>query len=313
MASPALPSIFDVSTVVQKGLCPVTEIRNKGDPTEQHSLYFEQHGTGQERILFIMGMNSSSFSWDSQVVYFSKHYSVLVFDNRGVGNSGVPRGPYTTSGMAEDVITLLNYVGWTEGGIHVVGLSLGGMIAQELATRIPSRIRSLVLGVTTPGGHPWTNFPPWKGIYSLARITFTADLNVKIPILLEMVFPLSWLDAKAANDPAGRTNRQIESESYLRRIQITRPQSLFGALSQMAAALTHHVTPERLQTISATIPKVLIVTGDDDLLVDPSNSRLLKQHMKEAQFVEWKNCGHAIHFQERDRFNALLDQFFKAQ
>lgn len=101
-------------------------------------------------------MNSTSFSWAPQVEYFGKSdkYSVLVFDNRGVGNSGTPRGPYSyvylhlpcllisvlvihgpyrTSGMAEDAICLLDYIGWTnERDIHVVGISLGGMIAQGL-------------------------------------------------------------------------------------------------------------------------------------------------------------------------------------
>lgn len=66
-----------------------------------------------------------------------------------------------TSEMAEDTITLLNYIGWTaKRDIHIVGGSLGGMIAMEIATRIPERIISLTLGVTTAGGRPWSNLPP---------------------------------------------------------------------------------------------------------------------------------------------------------
>jgi pimeloyl-ACP methyl ester carboxylesterase len=108
-------------------------------------LYFEQHGKGTKyKILLIMGMNASSFGWKAQVDWFGggkgfredtedeeEQSTVLVFDNRGVGNSGYPRGPYTTRGMAEDVVALLDYVGWTgEREVHVVGISLGGMIAQ---------------------------------------------------------------------------------------------------------------------------------------------------------------------------------------
>jgi pimeloyl-ACP methyl ester carboxylesterase len=135
-----LPTYFNPSTCVRKGLCPVTT------KSETHSLYFEQHGRGEKyKIIFIMGLNASSFGWKEQVDWFGggkafkdgnatgegEQSTVLVFDNRGVGNSGYPRGPYTTSGMAEDVIRLLDYVGWRkEREVHVVGISLGGMIAQ---------------------------------------------------------------------------------------------------------------------------------------------------------------------------------------
>ena len=131
----------------------------------------------------ITRLNGASFAWHAQVSHFasSLEYSVLVFDNRGVGHSSVPMGPYTTSAMAGDCIALLDFVGWSEKrGVHVVGLSLGGMIAQgelwarrrrliisltscrltELAASIPERIASLSLVVTTPGGSPWNNAPP---------------------------------------------------------------------------------------------------------------------------------------------------------
>jgi pimeloyl-ACP methyl ester carboxylesterase len=112
-------------------------------------------------------------------------YTALVLDNRGAGNSGTPRGPYATRAMAADVVALLDFVGWTRRrGVHIVGISLGGMIAQgawrpplsvsvcrcvrradagagaEIAARVPERIASLVLAVTTAGGPIWSNFPP---------------------------------------------------------------------------------------------------------------------------------------------------------
>ncbi|KAL0569643.1 hypothetical protein V5O48_012327 [Marasmius crinis-equi] len=231
--SSELPTIFDPSTCTRKGLCPVTTIRKQGEnPLESHSLYYEIHGTGPEKIVLIMG---SSFSWFPQVGHFARvpDYSVLVFDNRGVGNSGTPKGPYTTSGMAEDVICLLDYLDWKgDHNVHVVGLSLGGMIAQELAMRIPERIVSLTLGVTTRGGRPWSNLPPWKGVSNLAkytipaypqsllvwltslaaraRLTFTKELQDKIPLLFDMLYPTSWIDELAEDDPEGRTNREIQ-------------------------------------------------------------------------------------------------------
>lgn len=100
-----LPTAFDPSTCVRKGLCPVTTIRGQGaNVFESHSLYYEQHGQGNDhKIVFIMGLNSSSFSWAPQVQHFgqSKTHTALVFDNRGVGNSGYPRGPYTCVRLAK--------------------------------------------------------------------------------------------------------------------------------------------------------------------------------------------------------------------
>jgi len=145
IGSDDIPGYFPTSTCIRKGLCPVTQLRPQGSKlVESHSLYFEQHGKGSTyKIILINGLNSNSYGWQGQVEWFGsgkafqedgkgeEQSTVLVFDNRGVGNSGYPRGPYTTSAMAEDVITLLDYVGWTgEREVHVVGISLGGMIAQ---------------------------------------------------------------------------------------------------------------------------------------------------------------------------------------
>lgn len=109
-----LPTAFDTSTCVRKGLCPITKLRSESTVlAESHSLYYEIHaGNGRpnlaaRKLVFIMGLNSSSFGWGPQVRHFSgaggpgttdagqEEYMALVFDNRGVGNSGYPRGPYT--------------------------------------------------------------------------------------------------------------------------------------------------------------------------------------------------------------------------
>ncbi|KAI0361926.1 alpha/beta-hydrolase [Trametes cingulata] len=307
------PTIFDPATCVRKGLCPVTQIRNKGDPLESHSLYFELHGSGPEKVVFIMGLNSSSAGWLPQVEHFARkpEYSVLVFDNRGVGNSGTPRGPYTTNGMAEDVVALLDYVGWKEPRqVHVVGVSLGGMIAQELALKVPERIASLTLVVTKPGGR-LLELPSAAGLKGIAKSMFIRQPAKKVPIVLEMIFPKKWLDSKSEADPQGRTNREVETEDFIRRTKFTRSQTFFGSISQMAAALTHHVSPDQLRKISSSIPKVTIVTGDEDNLVDPSNSRLLKQHMPEAELVVREGAGHGITMQYRTWFNGLLERVFK--
>ncbi|KIY66558.1 alpha/beta-hydrolase [Cylindrobasidium torrendii FP15055 ss-10] len=306
------PSIFDTTTLIDRGLCPVTEIKQENTFTS-HSLYYEIHGNGPEKIVFVMGLNSSSFAWHAQLPYFasSGKYTALVFDNRGCGYSGVPKGPFKTSTMAADVIALLDYIGWTEPrGIHIVGVSLGGMIAQELVWRIPERVASLVLGVTTPGGPIWNNFAPFEGVRLLLRATLESDQEKKIPIVLRMVFPETWLQEQSVQEP-GRTNADVAADNLRLRFKVTKKQPLWGSIFQMCAALTHNVDCERLRKISSSIPKITLVTGDTDLLVDASNSVRLKKCMPEAELVQWTNVGHGIHIQCKDEFRDLVERTVK--
>ena len=79
----------------------------------------------------------------------------------------------------------------------------------------------------------------------------------------------------------------------------------------MCAGLTHHLQPERLRKISASIPKVAIVTGDEDHLVDPSNSEYLQKNMPEAEYIVWEGTGHAIHMQWPERYDSLLERILE--
>ena len=100
-------------------------------------------------------------------------------------------------------------------------------------------------------------------------------------------------------------------QAYRKRIAVTRPQTILGAISQMAAATTHHVSPERLRKISSAIPKVLIVTGDSDHLIDPANSHFIKEHMPEAELVVREGAAHGLTVQCKQWFNDLLERTFK--
>lgn len=321
------PTVFNPETLYRKGLCPVSTLEHKRQQEtretadsvlpSQHSLYFEVHGDGEQKVVLIMGLNTSSFAWGPLLEHLTSvkesdgksRYSVLVFDNRGVGNSGTPMGPYTTSGMAADVILLLEYVGWTSSSrqLHVVGVSMGGMIALETASRIAHRIASLSLIVTTAGGWAPRNFTPFKGIRSLARLTFVKAPEEKVKLVLPLLYPLDWLKEPAEGyDRPEITNAEYVGAAFLRRINIARRQTLVGALSQMAAALTHHVSAARLQKISASIPKIYIMTGDEDNLVKPANSYHLKSCMPEAEFEVWEDSGHDVPAQRLKRFRAKM-------
>ena len=97
---------------------------------------------------------------------------------------------------------------------------------------------------------------------------------------------------------------------YNQRAAVTRVQKPVGAVSQMWAGLTHHVEAKRLAQISKTIPKILILTGDQDHLIRPSHSAYLSKHMPEAEFIVWKDTGHVVSMQHVERFNTLLERVF---
>ena len=115
---------------------------------DDYSIHYEVHGTGAKNIVFISGLISSFANFKALVDYFANNgFSCLVMDTRGYGlSTGGSSWRYTTSGMAQDVLKVLNEVGWTaNSSINVVGMSMGGMIAQELCLVVPERIRSLSL------------------------------------------------------------------------------------------------------------------------------------------------------------------------
>src|SRR5512143_621411 len=112
-------------------------------------MYYEIHGKGFP-LLLVNGLGSDRREWLYQLPEFASRLRVVVFDNRGAGDSAVPPGPYTTAGMADDAAALLAALELDRA--HVMGVSLGGMIAQEMALRHPGRVERLVLACTTPGG-----------------------------------------------------------------------------------------------------------------------------------------------------------------
>src|SRR4051812_2177787 len=115
-----------------------------------HDLFYERSGSG-EPLLLIMGMSGTHLSWGEPFLQeLRQNFEVCVYDHRGVGHSSPTEPGFTIADLADDAAGLLDELGWDSP--HVVGISMGGMIAQELALRHPDRIRTLTLGCTYPGG-----------------------------------------------------------------------------------------------------------------------------------------------------------------
>src|SRR5207249_10870094 len=111
-------------------------------------LYYDEQGSG-DPLLLVMGLAADSAAWMFQVPDFARHHRTIVFDNRGVGRSAKPPGPYTIHEMADDAVGLLDALGITRA--HVVGVSMGGMIAQVVAITHPERVLTLTSNMSTTG------------------------------------------------------------------------------------------------------------------------------------------------------------------
>lgn len=148
---------------------------------QEVTLYYETHGEGPA-LLLVSGLGGGSWSWYGQVPFFAKRYRTIIFDNRGAGRSTMPKGPYRMSQLADEARFLLDHLGVDK--TFVLGLSMGGMIAQQLALQIPRRIRAMFLGCTHAGGASLT--PPTRAVMDLlmnnAGLTQRQVLEKNIPL-----------------------------------------------------------------------------------------------------------------------------------
>ncbi|KAM3539746.1 hypothetical protein ARSEF1564_007319 [Beauveria bassiana] len=171
------------------------------------------HGHGPIKIVLIMGLAASMNAWQRQTCYFghdhADQYTMLLLDNRGVGTSDKPLARYTTTEMAADVVEVLDHLGWTAPrSLHVVGLSLGGMIAQELACAHPRRLASLSLLCTTACLE--SDRPVLETLCDRFHLLRPKSLARIVHDTAERLFPQAWLAApdEAAGLPSPHTTRR---------------------------------------------------------------------------------------------------------
>ena len=263
-------------------------------------LYYDEQGSG-DPLLLVMGLAADSAAWLFQVPDFARRYRTIVFDNRGVGRSAKPPGPYTIHEMADDTAGLLDVLGIARA--HVVGVSMGGMIAQELALRHPNRVRGLVLACTYP--EPDAEVERHRE-FSVAQFggTVAADGEMRIDLtaldpmlffqhLLPRVFNQAFID------------QELPKLMQLFSGALQYGFSMEAILGQVAAVMGHRAT-DRLHQIKA---RTLVITGDADLLIPPANSRVLAEHIPNARLVTILGGSHSFNFETPERFNREVLDF----
>ena len=224
-------------------------------------------------MLLVMGLGMTATGWWRTVpVLAAAGLRVLAFDNRGVGRSGRPPGPYSIPQMAEDCVAVLDAAG--ERNAHVYGISLGGMIAQELALRHPGRVRSLVLGATTPGGPRAVPLGDDVRSFFERRAEMTAE-------------EAAWASVPYNYGPGTRERHaQRIGEDILQRLRF--PIEADGYRSQLAAALNHSVLDE----LPSLTHRTLVVHGDADAMVPAGNGELLAAAIPGATLTLLPGAGH---------------------
>jgi 3-oxoadipate enol-lactonase len=252
---------------------------------------YEVHGKGQPLIL-ITGFASAQNLWYSQVRAFGRDYRVVTFDNRGFGKSDRPPGPYTTKMLAGDTISLMDRLGIEKG--HVLGGSMGGMAAQEIAIDHPGRLDKLILSSTSAGGQSLRDM-----LFGLIE-TSTPGWN------------RSRADLASANLQkfmVAMASRSFNGKLYQVLIMpLVRLQARLGRVKvpvgQLEAMLSHNAL-ERLDRIQAP---TLVLTGSEDRVMPPHSSEVLASRIKGAKLVVIEGGAHAL---GGERFNKEVLAFLR--
>jgi pimeloyl-ACP methyl ester carboxylesterase len=265
-------------------------------------LYYEESGGG-EPLLLIMGLGADSHAWVRQRPALSQRYRTIVFDNRGVGRSSKPPGPYSTRQMADEAAGLLSHLGIERA--HVVGVSMGGMIAQELALRHGRHVGALVLAVTYPEpdqeAHALraTAFRHFAGagagngdaVGPPARLDPMTLFQYLLPTVFSERFIREELAALAADLMAGLAGFSLE-----------------GFLAQLGACLEHRTT-DRLDRIDRP---TLVLAAAEDRLIPPHHSQRIAARIPGARLVTVEGGTHGLNLEKPERFNDEVLRFLDA-
>ncbi|KAA1118336.1 hypothetical protein PGTUg99_001860 [Puccinia graminis f. sp. tritici] len=306
---PTLPTALDNESCVEKGLCPIMPTKSSHQPRH---IYYEVHGDlkASQKIVLVMGMNFTCSAWASQVQYFSKRkdHVVLVFDNRGTGNSNAGAiEAYRTSDMAQDTVTLLNWLGWNQDrSLHLFGMSLGGMIAQELCLIVPKRFKSATFISTRCGSElDWPSKGAWEVLVKTSAKKANGDQG--LDLYLNVLFPKEYMETVVEQDTLLKSDLREKLRNCHR---LPREQAPIPFMGHFYAATMHHCPHPKLHRIAADLKpaKMLILTGGSDELIPTKRSLELHKNLPGSELVVLENAGHALIFQLSEEVNTIMER-----
>jgi pimeloyl-ACP methyl ester carboxylesterase len=253
-------------------------------------IYWTTRGQGPP-VLFIMGLAFSHEMWFRVVEWVAPRFQAVLFDNRGSGRSDAPRTPYSIAQMAADAVAVLDAAG--VGSAHVLGASMGGMIAQELVLRWPERVRSLTLGCTH-AGWLWSRLPR--------------------PSVFANVWKARGLSPEQALEAIDRHMYHPDTPQHLvredRAVRLAGLPPRHGYRNQILAVASWWGSYWRLPRIAKP---VVILHGADDPLIPVENGRMLQRRIPGARLEVVADCRHVMPTDQPRRTAELVTGFLDEQ
>jgi pimeloyl-ACP methyl ester carboxylesterase len=259
---------------------------------------YDRGGSG-DPVLLVMGLGTPRIGWFPQFMHLTQAYDVVSFDNRGVGETACASG-WTLPDMASDAVGIADAIGWER--FHLVGISMGGMISQEIVLTWPDRVRSLTLIATSPGGpeaqmmtpeyaQALQEPDPKQRMRRATELTFGRRFREDNPQMMELI--LSTLESGAAGVDA------IGGEMGA------------GFMGQVMAVATWMGAGGAAHRLSEIAAPTLVMHGADDLLLPVGNGEILARDVPEARSRIFPDGGHALNAEYADEVNRELVQHFE--
>ena len=253
-------------------------------------IYYELIGRGAPLVM-IRGLGSNADHWYEQIPALVENYQLLIFDNRGVARSTDPGGAFTIADMAADTVALMDAVGIQRA--HIMGLSMGGMIAQEIALNAAEKVNSLILAATHCGGDN--------------QVGPSAEVA---KLLSDMVY-VGTDEAKMAAAACLFAKQTLETSSDIihRYVEVSLqfPASTQIVQKQWEAVMGHDAW-SRLPNITAP---TLALTGSEDVLIPPENTTILAERIPNARSVVIDGGGHQVFVEKPEHCNQAIMKFLE--